>query len=278
MLLAMELSKTQIDRLGERLKKGDITEADLRLLDSYRRSFTEAYEIVIGAIRKELSLEPTGRPAKSTTSIADKLRRESIRLTQIQDIAGCRLTVSDIAEQERVVQSLSSLFEDTIIVDRRQNPSHGYRAVHVIVKLQAKMIEIQIRTSLQHLWAELSEKCSDVLDPSIKYGGGNDRIKVILTKASHIVALNEEATSMAEENVRRVKALERQLEERLAQSSPTVELEDNIARQITKLQELKKETDDFLRSQKSDIQVVQMLQDLIKLAPDLKGLKDDLSD
>jgi hypothetical protein len=35
--MASEISKTQIDRLGDRLKKGNITEADLRLLDSYRR-------------------------------------------------------------------------------------------------------------------------------------------------------------------------------------------------------------------------------------------------
>jgi ppGpp synthetase/RelA/SpoT-type nucleotidyltranferase len=128
------MSKTQINKLGDRLRQGNITEADLRLLDEYRRTFTEAYEVVIGAIRKTLGLEPTGRPAKSTTSISDKLRRESIRLTQIQDIAGCRLIVSDIAEQERVVQSLNSLFEHVTIVDRRQRPSHGYRAVHVIAE------------------------------------------------------------------------------------------------------------------------------------------------
>jgi hypothetical protein len=35
--MANELTKTQIDCLGDRLKKGKITEADLRLLDSYRR-------------------------------------------------------------------------------------------------------------------------------------------------------------------------------------------------------------------------------------------------
>jgi hypothetical protein len=86
--MAREVSKTQIDRLGDRLRKGNISEADLRLLDQYRRSFTEAYEVVVGTIRKKLALEPTGRPAKSTTSISEKLRRESIRLTQIQDIAG----------------------------------------------------------------------------------------------------------------------------------------------------------------------------------------------
>jgi hypothetical protein len=78
----METSKTQIDRLGNRLKEGNIAEDDLRLLDRYRLSFTEAYEYVVDAIRNDLVLEPTGRTAKSTTSIIEKLRRESIRLTQ----------------------------------------------------------------------------------------------------------------------------------------------------------------------------------------------------
>src|SRR5256885_3801831 len=166
--MAREMSKTQIDRLGDRLRKGNISEADLRLLDQYRRSFTDAYEVVVGAIRKELALEPTGRPAKSTTSISEKLRRESIRLTQIQDIAGCRIIVADIIKQDEVVQSLKNLFGNVTVVDRRQQPSHGYRAVHVIIKHQGKLIEIQVRTALQHLWAELSEKFSDVSDPAIK--------------------------------------------------------------------------------------------------------------
>ena len=181
------LSKTQGDRLGDRLRKGDISEADLRLLDQYRRSFTEAYEIVVGAIRRELGLEPTGRPAKSTTSISDKLRRESIRLTQIQDIAGCRLIASDIAEQDMVVQSLGRLFEHITVVDHRHQPSHGYRAVHVIATCRGTLIEIQVRTSLQHLWAELSEKFSDVIDPAIKYGGGDKDIREILALLSAAV-------------------------------------------------------------------------------------------
>jgi len=37
-----EISKTQIDRLGDRLRKGNIHEDDLRLLDIYRRSFSDA--------------------------------------------------------------------------------------------------------------------------------------------------------------------------------------------------------------------------------------------
>src|ERR1051325_9524562 len=105
-----QISKTQIDRLGDRLKKGNISEDDLGLLDEYRRSFTEAYETVVGIIRNELLLEPTGRPAKSTTSISEKLRRESILLTQMQDISGCRLIVTDISFQEKVISSLTEVF------------------------------------------------------------------------------------------------------------------------------------------------------------------------
>ena len=160
------LSKTQVDKLGDRLRKGDITEADLRLLDDYRRSFSEAYEFVVRAIRNDLGLEPTGRPAKSTTSIIEKLLRESIRLSQVQDIAGCRLV-----EQNGTVTLLQKLFQGVTVVDRRKNPSHGYRAVHLIVRHEGKLVEIQVRTSLQHLWAELCEKEADVFDPLIKYGG-----------------------------------------------------------------------------------------------------------
>lgn len=189
--MATELTKTQVDRLGDRLRKGNITEADLRLLDHYRRSFSAAYEVVVEAIRTELALEPTGRPAKSTTSISDKLRRESIRLSQIQDIAGCRLIVADIAAQESVVRSLTSLFEHTTVSDRREKPSHGYRAVHVIVNAQGRLIEIQVRTELQHLWAELSEKGSDIIDPAIKYGGGDELIKELLSISSGVVEQQE---------------------------------------------------------------------------------------
>ncbi|MBM4259267.1 MAG: hypothetical protein FJ147_25625 [Deltaproteobacteria bacterium] len=114
----------------------------------------------------------------------------------MQDIAGCRLIVPDIANQEVVVQSLQKAFERTTIVDRRQKPSHGYRAVHVIVRCLDKMVEIQVRTLLQHLWAELSERSSDVLDPGLKYGGGDDRIQRVLMHISKMVA-EEEVVGLA---------------------------------------------------------------------------------
>lgn len=181
-------SRSQIDKLGERLKSGPADEADLRELDDFRRSFGNAYEHVVGLIRGTLRLEPTGRPAKSTPSIIDKLRRESIRLTQIQDIAGCRLIVGDLDDQDSVGKSLVGLFADVVVVDRRHTPSHGYRAVHLIVPAHGKLVEVQVRTVLQHLWAEVSEKFADVVDPAIKYGGGPDSIARLLREESLVIS------------------------------------------------------------------------------------------
>lgn len=181
------ISKTQIDRLGERLKKGSPNEADLQLLTEYRRSFSNAHNTVVRAIREKLNLMPTGRPEKSTASIIEKLRRESIRLSQIQDIAGCRIIVGDIDAQDRAVVSLQGLYPGASLADRRRFPSHGYRAIHVIAKISGLPIEIQVRTTLQHTWAEFSERLSDRIAPGIKYGGGNDQMREVLTGYSKIV-------------------------------------------------------------------------------------------
>lgn len=183
----MPVSKTQVDRLGDRLKCGAHTESDLRLLEDYRRSFGEAYGTVIRAVRERGEF-PTGRLAKSTRSIVEKLRRESIRLSQMQDIAGCRVVVVNVEQQDQFVASLKTDFPEASVIDRRAKPSYGYRAVHIISEISGKPIEIQVRTSLQHLWADLSEKSSDIIDPTIKYGGGPDEGRSLLATCSEAVA------------------------------------------------------------------------------------------
>jgi hypothetical protein len=57
-----------------------------------------------------------------------------------------------------------------MVVDRRAEPVNGYRAVHVIVFPESVPIEIQIRTELQHEWAELFEKLADLVGRDIRYG------------------------------------------------------------------------------------------------------------
>jgi len=92
--------------------------------------------------------------------------------------------VPEIADQERLIASLVKIFPESTVVDRRKKPSHGYRAVHLIVSVSEKAVEIQVRTALQQGWAELSEKLSDLFDPAIKYGGGNEKAIQLLGIAS----------------------------------------------------------------------------------------------
>jgi ppGpp synthetase/RelA/SpoT-type nucleotidyltranferase len=51
----------------------------------------------------------------------------------------------------------------------------------------AKLVEIQVRTFMQHVWAETSEKLSDTINPGLKYGEGPEAYKLMLTHASRSV-------------------------------------------------------------------------------------------
>jgi putative GTP pyrophosphokinase len=189
------LSKTQIDRLGERLRRQQYGEAELRLLDEYRRTFGPAYDRVVERVHRITGVPVSGRPAKSTSSIIEKLNRESIRLSQMQDIAGCRTVVTDLVEQDRTVSAITSAFERVTVMDRRLKPSHGYHAVHLIVYESDKAVEVQVRTALQHAWAEMCEKCADIINPAIKYGGGPEPARSVLDRAARQIQLIENVES-----------------------------------------------------------------------------------
>ena len=165
----------------------EITALDLTQLNTYRRSFRISYDSVVDRIRSELDLEVSGRPAKSTAAIVDKLRRGTMRLAQMQDIAGCRIVVPDVTAQGRLVSKLESMFQ-VVIVDRRVRSSHGYRAIHVVVRSTEFPVEIQLRTDLQHVWAELSEKLADQFGIALKYGGGPQSIRRTLDAFSDLIA------------------------------------------------------------------------------------------
>ena len=158
------------------------------MLDAYRRSFAESYDETVAIIRGATQLEPTGRPAKSTTSIIEKLRRETVRLSQMQDIAGCRVVVPNVLAQNEVVERLKSAFPKAVVVDRREQPSFGYRAVHIVATACNKSVEVQVRTEFQHLWAQLSEKLADIRDSAIKYGRGDPKVQETLSGASTLIA------------------------------------------------------------------------------------------
>lgn len=117
------------------------------------------------------------------------------------------MIVDSIEEQDSRVEQIRDMFPDVSIDNRRLTPSHGYRAVHAIVMTQRRLVEIQIRTREQHLWAELSEKLSDVVDPALKYGGGPTATRETLLEYSRLIAQIEalEVTDIHSANILRNK-------------------------------------------------------------------------
>jgi len=77
-------SKTQIDKLGQRLRSQNYDESDLRLLDEYRRTFGPAYDQVVETIRRISAVPVSGRPAKSHGG----WRRRGARLCRQRDNEG----------------------------------------------------------------------------------------------------------------------------------------------------------------------------------------------
>ncbi|MBI2432838.1 MAG: hypothetical protein HYV26_08210 [Candidatus Hydrogenedentes bacterium] len=246
--MAQDLSKSQIDRLGQRLKKSTTEEVDLELLMEFRRSFTEAYKTVADLIRERLQMMPTGRPLKTVGALTAKLRRESIRLTQVQDIAGCRLVVDSYTHQESTAELLRALFPGAMVFDRRAKPSHGYRAVHIIVRIKGKSVEIQVRTYLQHLWAALSEKMADRYGPEIKYGGGKESLRLKLAQASERVRsvenMEAELAALADP-----KALEGQSETRMRFAG----LERRVQTLQKRLDHQRRDVTDYLQKAIDDV-------------------------
>lgn len=201
------MSRTAVDKLGVFLRDGVYGEDELLSLDEFRSEFIPAYESVVFKLRDQLHYDITGRPTKSTPSIVEKLRREKCRLTQIQDIAGCRIVVSDILAQDSALGAIEVFLTSSQVFDRRENPSNGYRAVHVVALNESRRVEVQLRTALQHMWAEISEKFADTVDPRIKYGQGDETILKLLASLSDAIRRiedEERPRNVAIETMRRV--------------------------------------------------------------------------
>jgi ppGpp synthetase/RelA/SpoT-type nucleotidyltranferase len=198
-------SQGSLDRLGVRLSKIGATAEDLQALDDYRRTFAPAYQYAVTLLEQWVSewnereypetvsrLAWAGRFPKSSSSLIGKLQRQTVRLSQIQDMAGVRVTTPSRFEQDLLVQWLGSKFPKAAKYDRLKSPSHGYRAVHFVVEVHDRVVEIQLRTRLQDAWAQLSEKLNDRY-PGTKYGTAeaNPRVE-LLQQASELIAQFEE--------------------------------------------------------------------------------------
>jgi putative GTP pyrophosphokinase len=179
-----QISKSQLDKLGSRLRNSpEPNDDDLILLDRYRQRFVLINDIIVAKLRDLTDFAVESRH-KSVPSIVAKLRRrQPARLSAIQDLAGARIIVPGLHAQDDFVQKLVGLYPESTVDDKRVRPTFNYRAIHVVVSAPLPY-EVQIRTELQHVWAELSERLADRYGFELKYGGGPPNITRALAEYS----------------------------------------------------------------------------------------------
>jgi len=93
-----------------------------------------------------------------------------------------------------------------IVKEDPRNDAIGYRAIHVIVTVKEKPVEIQIRTRLQDIWANICEKYSSKQN-DLKYGSRGEKIKSDLKRLSGHIAYIEEIEYVIYKNRPLIKTL-----------------------------------------------------------------------
>ena len=184
----MALSNSEIDQLGDRLRNHCRGDGDLEKLDEFRQTYSDidaqAYILIQDALQECTDkLVITKRKRKTRQSIVDKLcRQKKLRLSQMQDIAGCRIVVRGGAQAGcQVNQQLVNAFEEKQLrIQSKPRNKDGYRAIHLIVRINKKSYEIQLRTLAQDVFANLVERLCDK-ENTLKYGG-SDREQPVLKK------------------------------------------------------------------------------------------------
>jgi ppGpp synthetase/RelA/SpoT-type nucleotidyltranferase len=168
------MTRGAFNRLGDRLAAGEQpAETDLDELADALLAYQDALEHVKGDLRG-LGFAPSGR-VKTTTTMIDKLRRtKGMELSRVQDLAGARIVVHNLAAQDAARDKINEFYVgqgcSCRVVDRREDPRFGYKAVHVVVRVDDLFVEIQVRTELQNTWAQIVERLADRWGRGIRYG------------------------------------------------------------------------------------------------------------
>lgn len=224
--MSLPMTKGEINRLGDRLiADKEPAEADLESLAMVLAAYQEVLDQVKGHLR-DLGFAPSAR-VKTTKTMTDKLRRtHGMELSRVQDLAGARIVVRDRAVQDQAAEKITGFYAgqgcSCRVVDRREDPRFGYKAIHLIPRIDGTPVEIQIRTELQDTWAQIVERLADRWGRGIRYGEEPENPDGIVRSGEFVSSRREAMTilmrlsdviSSVEERRQEVDAMARMLAE-----------------------------------------------------------------
>ncbi|EPY03558.1 RelA/SpoT domain-containing protein [Magnetospirillum fulvum] len=185
------IPKSKIDKAGQVLSDRDRVYDELSLelgyvFDEYRKMHLEPLTKITLEIQSWLQSYDRkyyiAQRLKRKPQILRKLRRLSVRLSQLQDIGGCRIIVdknSDVDDLIRYIRVKFSEIGYARVVretDYRElgRDDTGYRAYHMLLDVSGVKIELQLRSQIQHYWSESIERTSVIYGKRLKEKEGDD--------------------------------------------------------------------------------------------------------
>lgn len=199
-------SKGQINRAGDTLREwwnapgGEpLPEAAAEILLAYRAGFQDPMKKVTVGLRQFVKREQdpaipitVGQRLKRAPQIVEKLARHpKMSLARMQDIGGCRAILVD---HDHVMRVAARIERNWTIKHRKhytlEEPApSGYRALHLVVEREGRLIEIQLRTETEHDWAEAVERTAKRVPYNLKAGEGPAVVLQFFRLASDGLAL-----------------------------------------------------------------------------------------
>lgn len=192
-----EYSKTKIIKAGKVIRdsEDDTTpevQAAIRVVDNWRASHAFPLQVIYCHLKRSYDAPDyiVAQRLKRLDSIMKKLRREpTMSLWTMQDLGGCRVVVPTVEDVYRVAKTYKKSRVRHICkneYDYLQEPKpSGYRSYHMVYQYQSDtkdtynrnmLIEIQIRTHLQHLWATALETMGLFTNQALKAGLGEEDV------------------------------------------------------------------------------------------------------
>jgi ppGpp synthetase/RelA/SpoT-type nucleotidyltranferase len=190
-----QFSRGQVDSAGKYLVSPDFDNQEydkaLEIVSNWRSAHSRPlYTFRFGLRRYAENIDPNvlvAQRIKRLSSIILKMQlRPTMRLSQMQDIGGCRAVVTSV-EHVRQLQARyrSSEIKHKLVStdDYISSPkTSGYRSLHLVYSYfsdrkathNGLKIEVQIRSQLQHAWATAVETVGTFISQALKSSMGED--------------------------------------------------------------------------------------------------------
>lgn len=187
------------------------------VLVDFRATFQRPLDKVTIQLRRFVSAHTdeviVAQRLKRMPTILDKLERQpTMDITRMQDIGGCRAVLPSQEEIEAVLERIGRHCEVHKVYDYVNEPKpSGYRARHVVVVRNERMIEIQLRTVSQQRWGEAVERVGARLGLPVKDGVGPAFVLRFFELLGYLLALEERGDSADDQTVAELNQLSQQV-------------------------------------------------------------------